>query len=393
MITPRTGWGMSRMAGMAAWSPVFPAKRWSYHPAMHVALLANTAWLDEELALFRHLVVGLIDEQVRVSQVVPDAVGVDELSVFGEQVFWQESRLAAVNWRRLHRLAPQLGALHVDMIHVLDGALWWPGLMLGQAVGASVLLQVNAAADLGRIDWLQRLPRRVAGGPISFAATTGPLAEATEQRVEGWAPVYTLPPGVHAQTGAGGTATEQPLAAVVSGDGRLDGDYQALLTGMADFLETHPQAQFFFDGQGSTQQKLWREAERLELLSNMSFIPRRLGHREMLLRADVLLQPQALGRSRSLTLQAMAHGRPIVARQDPWLDYLIDDTTAWIIDHPTPSAWRTMLHRLVEAPGRAQALGQSAHQWVSQHRLAADQIARALSAYRSLTGAAIPFSA
>lgn len=361
---------------------------------MNVALLANTAWLDEELALLRHLVVGLIDEQARVAQVVPEELGIDDLSVFGAQVLWRESRFPAANWHRLKRLTPRLAELDVDLLHVLDGALWWPGLMMAQSLGLPVMLQANAAVDLRRVEWLERMPRRLASGQISFAATTQPLAKAIANRVSESVPVQTLPPGVHVQD-RGGSArpVQQPLAAVVSGNGRLDADYEALLAGMAEFIADRPQSQFFFDGQGSTQHRLWREAERLNLLSNMSFIPRRLGHREMLLRADVLLQPQALGRSRSLTLQAMAGGLPVVARRDPWLDYLIHDTTAWLIDQPSPSGWKRWLDQLVDKPEAAGSLGSSARQWVGEHRLAADQISHVLRAYREMTGEAIPFNA
>jgi glycosyltransferase involved in cell wall biosynthesis len=359
---------------------------------MHVGLLANTEWLDEELALLRHLVVGLIDEQVRVAQVVPETLGLDELSVFGQQVLWAESRFAAINWHRLRRLAPTLREANIDLLHVLDGGLWWPGLMLGQALNASVVLQANAAADLRRIERLQRLPRRLGDGSVCFAATTEPLAEAVRSRVGESAEVHTLAPGVHVQQPAPTPRDPgQPLAAVVSGDGRLDADYQALLGGMAQFIDQRPESQFFFDGQGSDQHKLWREAARLNLLANMSFIPRRLGHREMLLRADVLIQPQALGRSRSLTLQAMAHGLPILAKADPWLDYLIPDTTAWVVEQPAVATWTQWLDRLVQSPAEAAALGQSAQGWVGQHRVAADQIARALAIYRQATGEAIPF--
>ena len=43
---------------------------------MHAALLANSAWLGEEAHTLRQLVVGLVDEQVRVTRVVPrDATG------------------------------------------------------------------------------------------------------------------------------------------------------------------------------------------------------------------------------------------------------------------------------------------------------------------------------
>ena len=357
---------------------------------MHVALLANTGWLDEELSLFRQLVVGLIDEQVRVAQVVPEALTLDELSVFGEQVVWTESSLSVINWRRLSRLGGPLGQMGVDLVHALDGALWWPALSLARAMDRPVVLQANAAEDVARA---QRLSRWLRGEGVSLAATTEPLAGALREVVGEAVAVELIPQGVHPQSGSGGPVrgADQPMSVVVSGDGRVDDPYLGLLTGMEQVARKAPLTQFFFDGLGSDQHRLWREARRRQLLPNMSFIPRRLGHREMLLRADALVQPQALGRSRSLTLQAMARALPIVAHQDPWLDYLLHDQTAWVVEDGSAETWVTELTRLLDQPEAGHALGRRAEQWVREQRLASQRIAKVLDLYRRLSGAAIPF--
>ena len=58
---------------------------------MHVALLANEAWLDDELVTFEQLVVGLVDEQVRITRVVPAGVegsGLGDSPMFGQRLTW-----------------------------------------------------------------------------------------------------------------------------------------------------------------------------------------------------------------------------------------------------------------------------------------------------------------
>ena len=59
---------------------------------MHVALLANTAWLDEELATLHHIVVGLLDESVRVVQALPQGRAEGEIVSFGTRLSWRERR-------------------------------------------------------------------------------------------------------------------------------------------------------------------------------------------------------------------------------------------------------------------------------------------------------------
>src|SRR5690606_12930504 len=148
-------------------------------------------------------------------------------------------------------------------------------------------------------------------------------------------------------------------------------------------VATHPQTQYFLDSQGRDPHALWRMAEHFGLLANMSMEPRRLGHRELPLRADVLVHPLAQRRNRSPTLSAMAAGSPVVARQDPWLDYLVHDQTAWTIDEPDPRQWERWLSRVIEHREEAAALSQRARQWVSQHHVASQQVEATLAAYRN----------
>src|SRR5690606_24739868 len=130
---------------------------------------------------------------------------------------------------------------------------------------------------------------------------------------------------------------------------------------------------------------------KLDLLRNVSMIPRRLGHRDLLLRADLLVQPQPLAQSRSITLQAMAHGLVVLAHEDPWLDYLIEDETAWLLREPDAAAWTGALNRALQDHAAAEALGQRARQWVRANRTVSHQIERVLNLYRGITGQTLPF--
>ncbi|MEE9212173.1 MAG: glycosyltransferase, partial [Phycisphaeraceae bacterium] len=350
-----------------------------------------TAWLDEELASFRYLVVGLIDEQVRVAQVVPEGLSEEESSAFGERLTWHDSRWRLVRRHRLSRLAEPLGALGVMLLHALDGRVWEGTLRLAHRLNCAAVFGAGSALDVAQVAHMGRVidPTRMA-----FAAATAPLAKAIRQRLDPQVIVDVIPTGVHVPDELPGTASRadpEALCAVITGNGQFDADYLALFTALPAILADYPQAQFFLDGMGSDQHQLWQAARRLDLLSNLSLIPRRLGHRELLLRADVLIHPQALARSRSLTLRAMAHGLPVLARQDRWLDYLIDGQTAWVVDRCKPEPWGELIRRLLDDPQAASTLGRGARQWVQQHRLAATQVEQMRQLYRRATGESLKF--
>ncbi|MEO0476491.1 MAG: hypothetical protein AAF085_11065, partial [Planctomycetota bacterium] len=178
---------------------------------------------------------------------------------------------------------------------------------------------------------------------------------------------------------------------VISGDGGFDEYVQHLLQGARQAIEQHPDLQLFFDSQRQDPRAMWRAIRKHELLANSTLIPRRLGHREILLRASALVHPQPLGRARSLTLRAMSHAVPVLACADPLLDELIDGQTARVLHEPSAETWVKILTSLASDPAPWRELGNSAQQWVGQHRLAAAQLERLISTYRHLTGEPIAF--
>lgn len=356
---------------------------------MHVALLTNRAWLDEELIPFQHLVVGLIDERVRVAQVVPEGVSTEDLSGFSEQVTWRESSVPALNRYRVSNLDEPLGGLGVDLIHALDGRMWRGGLKLADSLSLPIVLSACSKLD---IKLVQRILPGLDPARVAFTAATEPLAQAIREVSGQDMLVETIGTGAHTHDAQPPTPEQgQALCVIVSGNGVWDTDYEALMGGIGTFIERQPMSQFFFDGQGGGQHQIWKAANAAGLLGNISLTPRRLGHREMLLRSHALIHPQALGRSRSLTLRAMARGLPVIARHDPHLDYLIDGETAVVLEDPGPERWATELDRLVNQTHATAELGRRARLWIKQHRTTSQQITGVLDVYRRMTGQTIPF--
>jgi len=355
---------------------------------MHIALLASTDWLDDELLSLQHLVVGLIDEQVRVTQVVPPEVPTEDISAFAERVLWGQSRWDVLNRRRRRQLAPTLRSLGVDLVHALDRSLWSGAAALGEALGAPVALGINAPDD---VEPLIKLAPKLSAARTAVVATSDPIGRAVEQHVEPALKTETIPLGVHPGEPVRERGDDDALCAVVTGSGQPDAYYEALLQALVPFVQRYPQAQFFFDGQGTDQHALWQHASRLGLLANLSLVPRRLGHHELLVRADVLIQPPPQHRVRSLTLQAMANGVPVVSIDDPWVDHLIDGQTAWLVPQAHAHAWSEQVNRLMREPGAARALGQRAVEWIRRHRLASQQVAGNIQLYRAMTGETLPF--
>ena len=355
---------------------------------MRAALLANTGWLDEELPLYKDLVVGLIDEQIAVTQVLPASEGERLASSFGRLETWPESPWRLWNRYQLGRLARRTDPDAIDVIHALDGRTWDAARDWSERLGAPALLSAWSIHD---VDTARRLRRWLDPQQTILAATTQPLQRLIQQQVDQRVTVAFTPVGVHVALDPESAGDERAMSLVVTGNGRLDGFVQPMFEGLGEVVERAPDTQIFVDTMGFDQRELWRNVERAGLLSNVSFVPRRVGHREVLLRADAFVQPQPLGRARGLLLQAMAHGRPIMAQHDPALDFLLDGVTARVVRSLSAEAWRDRLLHWVSHPEERRQLGESARQWVAEHRLASTFVGGVLELYRRMAGQSLPF--
>ncbi|MGB0767329.1 MAG: hypothetical protein ACPGYV_06430, partial [Phycisphaeraceae bacterium] len=283
--------------------------------------------------------------------------------------------------------AEPLAEAEVGLIHALDGRTWRAALDLAATLRIPVLLSANSGMD---VELAERLAGRLVPGHAAIAAATQPIAQRVEQAIANAVPVHFVPPGVHLGKLADRVDDETPCV-VVSGNGGFDDHVDRLLKGAKQAIQVQPDLQLFFDGQRQDPRKLWRAISQEGLLANATLIPRRLGHREVLLRAGALVHPQPLGRARSLTLRAMGHAVPVLACNDPLLDYFVDGQTARVLDNPTPEAWAKALVGFATKPRAWRSLGQSAKTYVAENRLAANQLQRLTTHYRELTGEPIAF--
>ncbi|MEM7681928.1 MAG: glycosyltransferase [Planctomycetota bacterium] len=361
---------------------------------MHLAWIADTRWLEQEVSQLHHLVVGLIDESVRVTQVLPRGRAEHGVTQFAERLPWNESRLAPLNRQRLAQLAEPLRARKITLLHGVGASLWPATLRLARQLDVPAVLAGHGVSDAEAV---RSLPSRAQSSAVAVVLPSEGLADVAREAAKADVLIHVAPLGVHP-----GSAEPRPLpgaepgrrlSLAVSGTGRLDPGYSALLDALAQLAPDMPDLQVFFEGMGAEQHEIWRAGRRLGLLPHMTLAPAHLARRELLLRADALLLPQALGRCRSLPLQAMASGLPVLAAVDPACEEFQQGRTAWLLEDPTPEGWLSLLRRLADRPDDARGLARTAQQWVREHRLASTQVAGLLDLYRVLLGQNHPFPA
>ncbi len=126
------------------------------------------------------------------------------------------------------------------------------------------------------------------------------------------------------------------------------------------------------------------QGQTLSLLGHISAIDDAALLRPLITGCDVFVIPERFGQVRSLLIQAMAFGMPVVASDDPFLDMLVGDETALIVSEADPDEWADQLRRVITGPDLAHRLGASARSWVADHHQSQDQIGKLVAAFEGI---------
>jgi glycosyltransferase involved in cell wall biosynthesis len=358
---------------------------------MKVALIADSTWLMQELTTLRRLGVGLVGEGVEIVRVVPDwqPLRNDTITMTGRQITYLDSRWPWLRQRRIRKALESLVDEGVDVLHVMDGSLEHFGLELGERLAIPVVCGLWSRAGVDRL-------RGYRGkNTVVYTAATPGLVERCHSRLGRKAKVELVPPGVYMSDESLSPPLSDPkqmLSCLVVGDGHLDTHFRSLMEGIAKAKERLGQVMYFFYAVNADQHNIWQFARKLGILDQVNLVPYEPGSRALMVRADVVIQPQPRGQVRSLIMEAMGARRPVISAADPVLDYLQDGRTAKLVDHPTPKQWAEILVDITRQPGPYIELGEVACGYVKSHHSAAQYVDRLLEIYQTIaTPEPIPF--
>ncbi len=363
---------------------------------MHVGLI-----IDEERLLHEHLVLnrlslGLVDEGAKFTRFVPDRPAIEGFDDIERRVSLIATRvdvpMKVAPWMRRARARQIAAALEkaVPDVLVAYGSEAWPvATSLGNATQRPVVL------DVWSLDQARAVPNRRAAAAVSaYLAPTAPIAEELRRRVDpGLVTVIRTGVSVPRHAREILSHSDRSVSLAIIGGGRDVSSYRAMLAGLSLIVREMPHLQAAIELRGRHAHDIWREARRLELLSNLSAITDAAPLRALLTECDILLMPERYGEMRSLMLDAMANGMAIISADDPALDMLIDNETVAVVPEAETEAWARQMRKILNDPEHARQLGQGARDMVlAQHR-SSDQVRHMLDFLdRVVTGDSIRFS-
>jgi len=365
---------------------------------VRVLIIADETFAAHERSMLLRLEIGLIDEGVRVVHAVPRAAaGWNHSDLFSQAVSY-ESRGMSISraWRAQQLVAAVLSRAAdkerpVDIVHAFGRESWAMATEVSRQVGASLAIEVFTAEDADAAARL-RSPGDVTG-PILFVPDP-----ALEKRLKGAgaaAPVRVTPWGVHTPS-----SPRPPFEAghvpsiMIAGTGRDAGAMLAALEGLAAVSPRVPDLMAFAEAEAVRVARVWPAVKRLGLTERFTLIPDLEARRDLVLRGDILLLPEARGDHRSLTMDAMAAGMVLIAAADPMVGVLIDHRTARLVHRPSAEHWSGAISWALDDQEGARSLAGSAQGFVRAHCRASSHVASVVDAYEWMTAAeSIPFEA
>lgn len=355
---------------------------------MQVLLIADADFFRREHALISRLELGLVGEGFRISLALPVDAPISDQRVYTNIVRYILRGPMPTRARRTEDLLSQVPGLdsgrELDIVHVLGEGAWTLGAAVARRSEARLALEV----------WRTSLIRRA----IEFADNSCVLLapdhsiERAILREGSRATVRFTPWGVPVEPRP--EHGEAPAITIV-GTGADARACRAALEGIASIAPLPgPAPMIFIDAGLARRAGLWAHARRLRILDRVTLIPDAEAHRGLPLRGDLLVQPEAMGEVRSLTLEAMGAGMGVVARADPAMSHLLDGRTARLVTGDTPAAWAEAVGTLLADHGLRRALGESAREFIrAEHRPTA-HIAGMIDAYEWMAAhETIPFRA
>jgi glycosyltransferase involved in cell wall biosynthesis len=349
-------------------------------------ILADRAFVNRERALLSRLSMGLADDGVRVSAALPisliertqndfpvgPVIGYEDTGVF-------LSRSPRVT-RFIERLrAPDRDKTQFDIIHAFGGSAWNFALDLGRRLDALTVLEVWRPGLADRACSLRSGTQRV-----SFFAPSPGIERLLLKEGAGLTVRLT-------QWGVWATKSPNPImreerapSIVLIASGRDSSAVTAAFLGAASVLRSHSQVMLFVDADAARRSPIWKLARQEDIVDRVSIIDAVEERRDLVIRCDLLLYPEARGEQRSVIYDAMGAGMAVIAAADPMNPALIPDVTARVLSDPGAEMWNTEIARLIDQPEVARGLGRSARDRIRNDFRATSHIRSVLEAYEWL---------
>ena len=335
---------------------------------MRALLLADEMFARCERSMIHRLAVGLADEGFEVRVAVPEEMALSgSFDLIHNALGYRPSALGLVRKLVAGRVLDELRSEEPDaklgVVHCFGGSSWDLGLEIANQSEASVVLEMWR---LGLVPKVRNL-RSPKLGKLVLAVPDGVTEREVLKEAHGLA--------VRSASWGGWVSPERTKVfregrehgLVMIGNGGDIVNCRAAFDGIAEVLQTQSDVMLFVDAKATQRAGLWKRARLANVQDRISIIDNLEDRRDLILRCDMLLSPEARGEHRTILLDAMGAAIPVVARADQATEAFAADGATVKIEGDSSRLWTQAVMDLLANPDKARLLGENARRHISEN--------------------------
>lgn len=351
---------------------------------MRVLLIVDRDFAHRELRLVRKIAIGLVDAGSRTLLALPADMATRFADIPGVSVIGYRDR--GVPWTRSLRAreiaeAAAESSNEPTIVHAFGGKAFSIASDFARLIGAELVLEVHGRA-------LAQHAAAVLNDEMGSGLALAPSASLVNALIAAGVPntsVRELPWGVGGRGGEPPRDHSEVLGIVLAGTGNDAQAWESVLRGLASVASRREDFLILADDTASLRAGIHKLVNAIGLSPLFSRIPKIEAERELIVRADMMLWPDHDGEHRSIVLDAMSFGVPIVAAEDRDVPALSNPSIARLVMGDA-AQWAAAIEALLASPDQRLQLGRAAHEYIAQNHRPSKHVAGLIDAYEWMLG-------
>ena len=330
---------------------------------MTVAMIMSKDYLEQEHAMLHRLVVGLLDEGIQVIRVVPESE-TESLPSYETTVTFAKRIETPMPVSRMLRNKRREDIEELFTKHDVSTIVGYGKDAMKLALDVAHNLEVRVMCEVVSMKDAMRVKKKL---PIwRWLAATPSIEQEIARRV-GVERVALVPLGVtNHNSKTKDCDAHHTCVVVLDAAGDVKNTNEIL-----ESLTLFPNIHIFLELAGKHQQRIWKQIRKLEMHDRVTCLRDVSALRQLVVHADLVVLPSATMPVRTVLLEAMLRGVPILATQMQGFDMLIDEETAIIVQ----GSWENGLSILLDDPSIGHRIGALGSTLIAQKYGSAVQIA------------------
>ena len=329
---------------------------------MTVSIIMSPDRLEQEHAMLNRLTVGLMDDGTQVLQITP---------MHSEEIVLYEKTISLA--KRIHTPMPVSFLLRKTRREKVSESLARAKTTIIAAFGkhaTQLALDVSSILNvpvLSEVVSMKDALKTKTSSPIwRWFAATPTIERAIASRV-GQERTALVPLGIATHNVDHSTPNISREFCVTVLDAA--DDPKASLA-ILEALQKQKDIHIFLELTGRKQHRIWRIVQDLNMLQQVTCLRDASELRSLITQSNLIIIPSLQAPIRTVLLEAMHSGVPVVAPEIAGFDMLIDEETALIVDND----WGEPIQRIISDPNTAFRIGSAGSELVTTHYSSSTQI-------------------